>query len=118
MPRHVRLQMPSRQQCFGDAPELGHVIAGIDGSGLGLNGELALRVRSMFFVKCFEMLISDNARRSRFPARLHLPVSQASLTPAGYQRAAAAWAGAFTGTVGANWSRQKSCDLRMADKLS
>lgn len=41
MPRHVRLQMPGRQQCFGDAPELGHVVAGIDGSGLGLNGELA-----------------------------------------------------------------------------
>jgi len=72
----------------------------------------------MFFVKCFEMLISDNARRSRFPARLHLPVSQASLTPAGYQRTAAAWAGAFTGKVAPNWSRQKSCDLMMADKLS
>jgi len=33
--------MPGRQQCFGDAPELGHVVAGIDGPGLGLNGKLA-----------------------------------------------------------------------------
>ena len=42
--RHVGLQMPSRQHRFGDAPELVHVVAGIDGTGLGLNNELATEV--------------------------------------------------------------------------
>ena len=36
--------MPSRQHRFGDAPELVHVVAGIDGTGLGLNNELATEV--------------------------------------------------------------------------
>ena len=42
--RHVGLQMPGRQQRFGDAPELGHVSAGIDGSGLGFSSELAAEI--------------------------------------------------------------------------
>jgi hypothetical protein len=44
VPRHVGLEMPSRQQRFGNAPELVHVVAGIDGSGLGLNNELTTEV--------------------------------------------------------------------------
>jgi hypothetical protein len=44
VPRHIGLQMPSRQQSFGDTPELIHVVAGINGSGLCLNNELATEI--------------------------------------------------------------------------
>jgi hypothetical protein len=40
-------------------------------------------VRSTLLMQCCKTLSSDNASRGRFPAWFHLPVSQASLTPAG-----------------------------------
>lgn len=44
VPRHVGLQMPGLKQRFGDAPEFVDVVAGINGSRLGFDKELATEI--------------------------------------------------------------------------
>jgi hypothetical protein len=87
VPGHVGLQMPGRQQRFSDAPELGHVVAGIDGSDLGLNNELATEITIQHDLGAMLQNVK-RCQRDVWPvSRIDpLPVAQASPTPPGYSR--------------------------------
>lgn len=119
VPGHVGLKMPGRQQRFSDAPQLGHVVAGIDGSDLGLDNELATEITIQHGLDAMLQNVKRWQREAWPVSRtVPLPVAQASSTPPGYRRATAAWAGTPIGDVDIRRSGHKFWDLRMADKLS
>jgi hypothetical protein len=85
VPRHIGLQVPGREQGFGDTPELGDVIAGIDGPGLGLNSELMTEIALQHGLHP----LLRNVKQWRFGV---LPVSRTapSIRFAGFAKAARA----------------------------
>ena len=110
--------MPGRKQGFGDSLELGKVVAGIDGSCLSLNGELATE-SAIHVLNAMLQNVKHLQREARPVSRKVPPACVAGFTHAiGLPEAAAATAGAPIGNVDAGRSDNSSCDLRMADKLS